>query len=63
MSLEIKVEKLLTIADAAGEFSTHYFLNCDVKKRHSDADNQGGCEWNILPILPMTAESRQSASI
>ena len=55
MSLEIKVEKLLTIADAAGEFGTHYFLNYDVKKRHSDADNQGGCEWNILPILPMTA--------
>lgn len=39
MSLEIKAEKLLTIADAAGEFGTHYFLNCDVKKRHSDADN------------------------
>lgn len=59
MSLEIKAEKLLTIADAAGEFGTYYFLNCTVKKRHNDADNQGGCEWNILPILPMTAESRQ----
>ena len=31
MSLEIKVEKLLTIADAAGEFGTHYFfeLHCE----------------------------------
>lgn len=61
MKSEIKL--MSTIADAAGEFGTHYFLNCVVKKRHNDVDNQGGCEWNILPILPMTAESRQSASI